>query len=148
MAGISQVTKGGPKTFTPASGVTILGGTVVEARAAARIGPAAAGSVKVLGVALTDAIAPEQFPPANTTDALGRTVVSAVPIPTNVAVAYAGTEVRVKFAAAAQFGDRLKAGANGTAVPALETDDARAIFAVCTDPAGVANGATGLIRIL
>ncbi|UAJ16182.1 scaffolding protein [Gordonia phage Malibo] len=147
MPGIVQVTQGGPKTFTPASGETILGGQLVEARAGSRIGVAAAGSTKVLGVALTDALAPEQFPPANTTDALGRTVVSAVPIPTVVAVAYAGTEVRVKYAAAANFGDKLIAAANGTVTPAGATPDARTIVGTCTEPAGVALNATGLIRL-
>ena len=147
MAGISQVTQGGPKTFTPASGETILGGLLVEARAGGRVGVAAAASTKVLGVALTDALAPEQFPPANTTDALGRTVVAAVPIPTTVAVAYGGTEVRVKYSAAANFGDKLVATAAGTVGPAGATPDARTIVGVCTEPAGVDANATGLIRI-
>lgn len=147
MAGVLQVTQGGPKTFTPASGEVILGGQLVEARAGGRIGVAAAASVKVLGVALSDAIAPEQFPPANTTDALGRTVFSAVPIPTVVAVAYSGDEVPVKYSAAANFGDKLVATALGTVAPAGATPDARTIVGICTEPAGVAIGATGLVRI-
>lgn len=147
MTGIAQFTKGGPRTFTPATGETILGGQLVEARSAGRIGVAAAASTKVLGVALTDAIAPEQFPPADTTDALGRTVVSAVPIPTKVAVAYAGTEVKVKYSAAANFGDKLVATAAGTVAPAGATPDARTIVGVCTQEAGVAANATGLIRL-
>lgn len=149
MAGISQVTQGGPKTFTPADNEVILGGKLVEARAGGRIGIAAAASVKVLGVALHDAVAPEDFPPANTTDALGRTVVSAVPIPTSVSVAYAGTEVKVTYAANANFGDKLVAAASGTVTPAGATPDARTIVGVCTEPAGVvvATNARGLMRI-
>lgn len=148
MSGISQVTQGGPKTFTPASGETILGGTLVEARAAGRIGVAAAGSEKVLGVALTDALAPEQGPGATSTDALGRPVVSAVPIPTTVAVAYSGTEVKVVYAAAAEFGERLVAAAGGKVEPAGDSPDARTIVGVCTEPAGVAAAdARGLIRL-
>lgn len=147
MAGIAQVTQGGPKTFTPASGSTILGGQLVEAAAAGRIVVAAAGSVKVLGAALTDAVAPEQFPGANTTDALGRPVVSAVKIPTTVAVAYSGTEVKLTYAAAANFGDRLVAAAAGKVTPAGATPDARTIVGICTEPAGVAANATGLTRL-
>ncbi|MFE3060976.1 hypothetical protein [Nocardia sp. NPDC059239] len=147
MAGVLQVTQGGPKTFIPASGEVILGGQLVEARAGGRIGVAAAASVKVLGVALSDAIAPEQFPPANGTDALGRTVFSAVFIPTTVAVAYSGDEVAVKYSAAANFGDKLVATAAGTVAPAAATPDARTIVGICTEPAGVAANATGLVRI-
>ncbi|WP_067573683.1 hypothetical protein [Nocardia acidivorans] len=147
MAGVLQVTRGGPKTFIPASGEVILGGQLVEARAGGRIGVAAAASVKVLGVALSDAIAPEQNPPANSTDALGRVIVSAVPVPTNTAVAYSGDEVSVKYSAAANFGDKLVATAAGTVAPAGATPDARTIVGICTEPAGVALGATGLVRI-
>lgn len=147
MSGIAQFTQGGPRTFVPASGETILGGQLVEARGAGRIGVAAAASTKVLGVALTDAVAPEGFPPANTTDVLGRPVVSAVPIPTSVAVAYAGTEVKVKYSAAANFGDKLVATAAGTVAPAAATPDARTIVGVCTEESGVAVNATGLIRL-
>ncbi|WP_367582239.1 hypothetical protein [Tsukamurella tyrosinosolvens] len=147
MSGIAQFTQGGPRTFTPADNEVILGGQLVEARAGGRIGVAAAASTKVLGVALTDAVAPEDFPPANGTDALGRPVVSAVPIPTKVAVAYAGTEVKVKYSAAANFGDKLVATAAGTVAPAGATPDARTIVGVCTQEAGVAANATGLIRL-
>jgi len=149
MAGIAQVTQGGPKTFTPADNEVILGGQLVEARTGGRIGVAAAASVKVLGVALNDAMAPEDFPPADTTDALGRTVVSAVAIPTTVAVAYAGTEVTVQYSANAAFGDKLVATATGKVAPAGATPDARTIVGICTEPAGVvfATNPRGLMRI-
>ncbi|MFD3748336.1 hypothetical protein [Nocardia sp. NPDC058633] len=150
MAGIAQVTQGGPKTFTPADNEVILGGKLVEARTGGRIGNAAAASVKVLGVALNDAVAPEDFPPANGTDALGRPVVSAVPTPTTVAVAYAGTEVKAHYSANAAFGDKLVATANGTVAPAGATPDARTIVGTCTEPAGVvfATNPRGLMRII
>ena len=149
MAGIVQVTQGGPKTFTPADNQVIKGGQVVEATTGGRIKVAAAGSFKVLGVALTDAVAPEDFPGANGTDTLGRPVVSAVPIPTTVAVAYAGTEVKVTYAATAAFGDKLIAAADGKVTPAGATPDARTVVGICTEPAGVtAANATGLIRLV
>lgn len=150
MSGISQVTQGGPKTFTPADNQVIKGGQLVEATTGGRIKVAAAASTAVLGVALTDAVAPEDFPGANGTDALGRPVVSAVPVPTKVAVAYAGTEVRVTYAADTTFGAKLVAAANGTVTPAGATPDARTIVGICTEPAGVdvSENAVGLIRIV
>ncbi|MGY4098051.1 hypothetical protein ACW2Q0_00560 [Nocardia sp. R16R-3T] len=149
MAGIVQATQGGPKTFTPADNEVILGGQLVEARTGGRIGVAAAGTVKFLGVALNDAVAPEDFPPADTIDALGRTVVSAVAIPTTVAVAYAGTEVTVQYSANAAFGDKLVATATGKVAPAAATPDARTIVGICTEPLGVtfATNPRGLMRI-
>ena len=149
MSGIAQVTQGGPKTFTPADNQVIKGGQLVEATAGGRIKVAAAGSLVALGVALHDALAPEDFPGANGTDALGRPVVSAVPVPTNVSVAYGGTECKVTYAADATFGQKLIAAANGTVAPAGATPDARTIVGVCTEPAGVdvSENAVGLMRI-
>lgn len=144
MSAVPQVTKTGPRTYVPAVGTALVGGQIVEARAAGRIGVAAAGSVKVLGVALTDAIAPE----ARTTEPVGG-VLNAAGAPVNVAVAYAGDEVRVTYSAAAAFGDKLIVGAvAGQAAPAGATPDARTIVGTCTEPAGVAAGAVGLMRII
>lgn len=146
MAGIPQVTKTGPRTYVPAVGTTIVGGQLVEARAAGRIGPAAAGSLKVLGVALTDAQAPESLV---TTSALvgGRQVLNMAPLPTRVAVAYGGIEVPVTYSAAATFGDLLVATANGQVGPAGATPDARTIVGRCTEPNGVVSaGQVGLMR--
>lgn len=149
MSGIAQVTQGGPKTFTPAAGQVIKGGQLVEATTGGRIKVAAAGSTKVLGVALTDALAPEDFPGANATDALGRTVVAAVPVPTTVAVAYGGTEVKVTFSANAGFGEKVVATADGKVGPAGATPDARTIVGIVTEPEGVtvSTNAVGLIRL-
>lgn len=145
MPGIPQVTTSGPKTFTPAE--FIVGGQLVEARGSSRIGVAAAGSLKVLGVALTDAVAPEAFSSTPTLDAFNRPVLNAAPLPDKVAVAYSGEETPVKYAATAAFGDALIAAAAGQVTPAGATPDARTIVGRCTEPAGVAAGATGLMRI-
>lgn len=147
MSGIAQVTQGGPKTFIPADNEVIVGGRLVEARAGGRIGIAAAGSVVVLGAALHDAVAPEDFPPANGTDPLGRPVVSAVKISTTVSVAYAGAEVKLEYSAAATFGQKLVCTGSGKVGPAAATPDARTIVGTCTEPAGVAANATGLTRL-
>lgn len=148
MPGITQVTKTGPKTFTPADNATIVGGQLVEAVAGGRIQKAGAGSLAVLGVALGDAIAPEDLVTGATTDGAGRPVVSSAVLPTNVAVAYGGVEVPVTYAANATFGAKLIAAANGTVTPAGAAPDARTIVGVCTEPAGVtvATNAVGLMR--
>ncbi|WP_027500413.1 hypothetical protein [Rhodococcus sp. UNC363MFTsu5.1] len=145
MSAIPQVTKAGPKSFTPAE--LILGGQLVEARAASRIGVAAAGSTKVLGVALTDAQNPDTFT-GEPVLVNGRPVLNAAVLPGVVAVAYGGIETPVVYAAAAVFGDRLIAAAGGKVTPAGATPDARTIVGICTAPTGVAANATGLMRTL
>lgn len=152
MSGVPIVTKSGPKTYTPAAGQSIKGGNVVEATAGKRIKAAAAGSVKVLGVALTDAIAPEDVTtqPSGTPPTL-----AAVPQATSTAVAYAGMEVPVVYTANAAFGQRLVAAADGKVSPAPAFNagaptDPLLVIGICTEPAGVtvASKATGLMRVL
>jgi len=155
MAGIPVVTTGGPKTFTPADNVTIKAGQLVAATTGGRVAVAGSGSLKVLGVALTDAIAPED----TTSEASGTPpTLAAVPQATTVAVAYGGAEVPVTYAANANFGDKLVAAANGTVTPftgfAAGQDQANVNFAlivgICTEPAGVtvSEQAVGLMRTL
>ncbi|AYB69350.1 scaffolding protein [Mycobacterium phage Gravaillia] len=148
MSGVAQYRKAGPRTFTPAATKFIRGGRVVEATTGGRIQEAAAGSVRTLGVALTDAIAPEDVVTTPTTDAHGRPVTALYGLPTTVAVADAGIEVKVTYAANANFGDRLVAAANGTVTPAGEDVDPRAIVGKCTEPKGVVVGtnAVGLME--
>ncbi len=145
MSAVLQVTKTGPRTYTPAADAVITGGQLVEGRAGSRIGVAVAGSLVVLGVALTDATSPELI---STTPTLvnGRQVLNAALSPTRVAVAYGGDEVPVTYAAIATFGQKLIAAANGQVTPAGITPDARTIVGTCTAPAGVAAGAVGLMR--
>lgn len=148
MAGQAVYRKTGPDTYSPVSGATVLGGQLVEAAAGGRIQKCGAGSVKVLGVALTDAIAPEQVATGTTTDALGRPVLAAVAVPSSTAVAY-DVICKVTYAANANFGDLLISAANGTVTPAGATPDARTIVGRCVEPAGVVVGTNpkGLARI-
>lgn len=149
MPGVPIVEKnGGPTTYTPANNEAIRGGLLVEARAAGRIGAAAAGSFVVLGVALNDAQAPEQLVTGPTVDAQGRNVLNAAVFPTTVAVAHSGDVVPVTYAANAAFGQKLIAAANGTVTPAGATPDARTIVGTCREPLGVVVGtnAVGLIQ--
>jgi len=146
MPGVPQVTQGGPKTFVPADNAFVRGGRLVEAVAGGRIQEAGAASTKVLGVALTDAIAPEDVNTTTTTDAQGRPVTPLYSLPTSVAVAYGGTEVPVTYAADAAFGDLLIAAAAGTVTPGAVAGQ---IVGRCTEPLGVtvATNPVGLARI-
>lgn len=139
MSGVAQYRKAGPRTWVPKQGVTIKGGRVVEGiNTPGRIQHAAAGSVRTLGVALTDAIAPEDLVTTPVVGGDGRPVTAMYALPTTVAVADGGIEVKVEYAANANFGDRLIAAADGKVTPAVDnTVDPRAIVGKCTEPAGV-----------
>lgn len=80
MPGTPVVSNGGPRTYVAAAGTTITSGTFVEGRAGGRIGTAAAGSVRWLGVALQDAIAPEQLVTTAVTNG-GRPVLNMTTLP-------------------------------------------------------------------
>jgi len=150
MPAIPQVTKQAARTYVPAVGQLIVGGQVVEGTSGGRIQKAGAASTRWLGVAVTDARAPEDVNTAlaspGTVD--GRPLVNFAPFPANVTVVSSGTEVPVVYAAAANFGDALICAANGQVTPAGATPDARQIIGKCTAPNGVGIGAVGLMRIL
>lgn len=140
MSGVAQYRKAGPRTYTPADNAVIRGGRVVEGVAGGRIQEAGAGSLVTLGVALTDAIAPEDVVTGPTAGADGRPVTALYSAPTTVAVADGGIEVKVTYAANAAFGQRLISAANGTVTPAGANPDARSIVGKCTEPLGVVVG--------
>lgn len=149
MSGTVQIKKTGPHTYSPKSGQVVRGGRVVEATTdPGRIQEAGAGSLKALGVALTDAIAPEGVVTAPTTGGDGRPTTAFYSAPTVVAVADSGIHVRVTYAADAAFGVALICAANGTVTPAGATPDARTIVGWCREPAGVvvATKATGIMK--
>lgn len=129
MAAIPQVRQTGPKSYPAAE--TVLGSQLVEGRTTGggSAGVAAAGSVKVLGVAINDAVA------TLVTDPVGG-VLDTAPTGTRVLVAK-GLEVPVKYAAPAAFGDKLIAASLGRVTPAGATPDARTIVGECTTVGGV-----------
>jgi hypothetical protein len=133
MAAIPQVRKTGPKSYPAAE--TIVGGQVVEGRDTAKAGVAAAGSIRVLGVALNDAVATLVTDPVNG-------VLDTAPTGTRVNVANRD-EVPVTYVDAAKFGEALVAAAAGKVTPAGAEADPRTIIGRCTEPAGVAAGAVG-----
>ena len=136
---IPQVRKTGPKSYLALEAV--VGGQLVEGRVgAAGVGVAAAGSVRVQGVALNDAVAALVTEPVNG-------VLDTAPTGTRVNVG-TGVDVPVTYAAAAEQGDALIAAANGQVTPAGVTPDARTIVGRCTEPGGVAAGAVGMAWIV
>jgi hypothetical protein len=147
MVATPQVTKTGPRSYSPVDNASVLGARLVEPGGPGRIQHAVAGSTRVLGVALADAISPEDL---LTTPVLvgGRPVLNAAPLPTLVGVAYGGIETQVEYALAAQEGEWLIAAADGKATPAGATPDARTLVGKCTQPGGVPEPGLGLIRTL
>lgn len=135
MAGVLPRLQMGPTTYEV--NVAVTGGQLVEPDAATgKIKPAGAASLKVLGVAANDAA------PAGSGSALN--------YGTNrpdVAVYSGPHEVRVTYAAAATFGAKLIAAANGQVTPAGATPDAASLVGVCTEPAGVAAAGVGRARL-
>lgn len=129
MGAIPQVRKTGPKSYPAAE--TVLGGQLVEGRTTSggSVGVAAAGSFKVLGVSLNDAVATLVTDPVNG-------ILNTAPLGTRVNVAKS-VEVPVKYAAAAAFGDKLIAASLGRVTPAGATPDARTIVGECTELGGV-----------
>lgn len=152
MAGVIPRFTTGPVTYNVVE--TIKGGQLVEARAGGKVGVAADGSTKVLGVATKDATPPAS---AQSTDVFGNTVTNVTEVTEFVAVGHAA-EYPVTYAVAAAFGELLAAAANGQVRPFYATDPdatgalvadpgAQVIVGRCTEPAGVAAGAVGLARI-
>lgn len=154
MSGVAIVFKQGPKTYTPADNSVVKGGDVLAAGTGGRCVVAGAGALNVVGIALNDAIAPEDV----VTAATGTPpVLAAVPQATKVAVAYGGMEVDgVTYAADAAEGVALVAAANGDVTPltgfAAGEDQPNVNFAQiigwCAEPGGVvvATKATGRVR--
>lgn len=128
----------GPVTYDV--NVAVTAGRLVEPDAATgRIKHAAAGSVKVLGMARTNA-QPAGSAPTGQIDASW-----AQP---GVAVIYGPADVDLTYSGAATFGDLLVATADGQVGPAGATPAVGTIVARCTAEAGVAAGAVGRARLL
>ncbi len=149
MGAIPVVRKTGPYTFTPADNATVRAGNLVEAAASGRIAVAQAASETVLGVALQDAVAPEDLDLDG--DSSGaRYLLNVSPLPTLVPVAGMGDIVPVVYAADATFGALLKAAATGTVTPWLKASDKpETIVGRCFQPGGVDQSVqpVGLMRV-
>lgn len=144
MGGIIPKFESGPVTYEVVESVP--GGRLVEGRAAKKVGLAAAGSLKVLGVATTDA---KPVGSQNSTDEFGNQVIGTSPVDQYTAVGGNGRIYPVEYAADAAFGDMLIAAAAGKVTPAGAAPDARTIIGQCREPGGVvvATRSVGLAKI-
>lgn len=135
---------GGPVTYEVVE--AIAGGQLVEARAASKVGVAAAGSAKCLGVATKDATPTAS---GSSTDAFGNPVQSLVEVTKYVAVGGTPQIYPVTFAADTGFGVLVKSAANGQVTPWVSgTDAAGLIVGRCVSEAGVvvATSAVGYVK--
>lgn len=141
----------GPQTYE--ANVTVDGGQLVEPDAAtAKVKPCTATSTKCLGVALYRA-EPSSTTGVDTTYGYPRV---GMDVPrSEVAVASTGV-FKLTATGAIAFGDLVVPAANGTvstlaaaggAYVQAEANAARAIVGQCVEPAGIAGGATGRIRL-
>lgn len=142
MAGVIPKFVHGPVTYKVTG--TVRGGRLVEAVDGGTVQEAAAGSLKVLGVATKDA--KEGGSTFETADEFGNPVYSMVEVTEYVAVGNPGYWP-VQYAAAAEFGEALIAAADGTVTPAGATPDPLAVIGYCAEPDGVAEAGPGLAKI-
>lgn len=120
----------GPNTYTVSAAVK--GGQIVEGFTDGKARPGTADSLKVLGVAESDA---KPWVDPVSTDADGFEVINVNPLPTEVAVGF-GRYV-VTYTADCAFGQALKAGAAGAVTPVAADGDPRLIIGYCDEPGGV-----------
>lgn len=136
-----------PVTYSVNPSGYVLGGQLVEGNADGTVHTAAAGSTKVLGVALKDAVGTQAADGTTTYGGAVSYPSSDASFPTPY-VSVAHGILKVSYAAAAAFGAKLKAAANGAVTPWVSgTDAADLIVGVCVAPAGVAGASTDLARI-
>jgi hypothetical protein len=128
----------------------VLGGQLVvpDASPASTVSVAGAAAINVLGVAGIDA-API-VSQAGTNTGYGQPVVDISFLPDYVAVYHGPCDTHVTYAAAATFGQLLKAAALGQVTPWVSGADTNpaTIVGRCTQPGGVLAGATvGRMRL-
>lgn len=137
------------KTGTSGASV-VTGGQLVEATTGGVVQVAGAGSLAVLGVAEHNA----QGGPDVTTSGSGAgldyyTLNTAAGGPYGNQLTVGVGHYNVNYAAAATFGQLLKAAANGAVTPWVSGTDTNANLIVgrCTQPGGVASAGVALARI-
>lgn len=150
MSGVRPYLCEGPETYEVSAAVT--GGQGVEpdtsAGNAGKVKPWAAGTVKGLGVAETDA------QPSTNTFGSGSTGYGSafvdVSVPSNETAVRGDGVYYMTYAAAANFGDLLIAAANGqvTTYTNATTSTYDKVIGRCVEPLGVGVGASGRVRLL
>lgn len=143
MSGVLPVYGKGPLTYPVKT--SVLGGQLVQARTDSTVETAAAGSLKILGVALQDGYATDGS--AGTTS-YGEPIYD-VNFPEGGLIAVASSGIfKLAFTGAVAFGECVKAGATGSVVKWVSgTDAADLIVGRCVELAGVSSGASGLVQL-
>jgi len=144
MPGVVPAYPCGPITFEVSANV-VGGQLVVPDGTTQKVKPSVGGDATVLGIATKDAV-----PSATSQDStvpISQNAFNFSPVSPYVAVAGDGTWP-MTAAAAIAFGALVKAAAAGAVTPFVEgTDDASLVVGQCVDPAGIASGSVGLIRL-
>jgi hypothetical protein len=150
MAGVLPIHEHGPVTFEVSAADAIVGGQLVESDSGspAAVHVAGAGSILVIGVATNDAVGSSY---SQTTTVPGTTAptVNAALLTNYVAVAASGV-YPLSYAASANFGQRLKAAANGTVTPFTGGETPNELVGICYEPAGVtvsSSAVVGAVRL-
>jgi hypothetical protein len=108
MADYSPVYAGGNNPLTKTASATVVGGTLVESTTASSVGPAGAGSLKVVGVAAHDAASGTRvtvWPLANAEHEVAAT--GTVTVGDGIAAGAAGVAASVGVTAGATAGSLL-----------------------------------------
>lgn len=151
MSGLRVHMEHGPETYL--ANEDMMGGVFVEPVDATstiqKVKRATAGSRRVLGLCIGDAAAVVGTT-AETMDAWNRPTQGVLKPPNEIAVAYRGSWwLWNNSAARIEFGDHVKAAANGAFVKWVDgTDGADLKLAKCIEVGGVAIGAEGKFRLL
>lgn len=141
MAGINQKWEFGPPTREVS--VAVKGGQLLMADGTTgKVKPSTAAALTVVGVASQDA-EPAVDPAFTTGYGAPGIDISRPRDHTTVLRGY----VPVTYLAAANFGQKLIAAANGQVTVAGVTPDAATVVGRCEEPAGVAAGAVGIALI-
>ncbi len=152
MPGIRPVfEKGSPLNFgatTVANGGNMKAGIMVEPDGTTgKIKPASANSVRCLGVLVTNTAA-SNYAVSDSADAWDNPVIDGShQYPVQSAVASMGVW-KLKVTGAVAFGQKVKCGATGSIVPFVDgTDTEDRAIGRCVEPAGIADGVRGRIRL-
>lgn len=141
MAGSLPHYRLGPDSYQVSA--TVYGGSLViaDGSSASTVSTAGANAINVLGVAGNDA-SPLVSQTGNTTSY--NAPLLDISVLTDYVAVHHGCDIHVTYAAAATFGQLLKAAASGQVTPWVSGTDTNAatIIGRCTQPGGVAAGAT------
>lgn len=146
MSGVNPRYTGGPRSYQVNAAVK-GGQVVVPDGTTGKVKPCAtAAATNVLGVALIDA--QPVVDQSSSTTSYGMPVVDASLPQDYVTVAEGGTTVPVTYSGTVAFGGKVQADATGGVMAWANTGNGSEIIGICAEPAGMAAGAVGLVRLL